>query len=1237
VPESTVFPSAVFIIMALEAARQLQILAQHNGSCLQLSEVILEHDFSLSYFKNNESAIELHLNASQIDTDSFKFVITSWPTDESSSPIRHCSGILGWTNAQNPIAKPIDNGITHDPVLLQRAEMAGMNLTEHISGLRVSSRGQTGSFDASKRLDGYWINPRILNDILDLPSISVLGLKLPLLTRLASIRSVLAHTKASNSDSGLFQVETDIDLNVFKSNIEIRIGENSMFISDLRLDIVGPLRQKPRLGSLFFSSRILPDITTLSSSEKSMDMARCLDLITHKWPMSDIGISGLATAETNLVLGHLYRPERKKFCSIHIEGNSIEPATADTHIGGKFDPGAELHLIFASDDSEMEHYTRSLRTGGFLCFRSANNIESIDQAEHVKVFSKIAVVTGFDSSCWSLWHKSGSTNKALQRDNTIVFANSDQDLSLVDCAPDAEYISFQPETISKFCRDFQTEIYDAIILDSTEQSIISAWSGNDLMPWLQHLLKLSKRIIWVTCRDGNNPFGSLAGILLRTMQSEQPALKVTWLTFDKAEKLSVVQSTLSLLYDDRSGVHDEVHYEMRNGQLFIKRYYPDDELSAFTGVTLPHLVSSKNTDKDHEIAVIAPRQVTTLVFNKSTIGFLDEEHISVDVFASVIDEDDVKAFNGFTNMLSGRFFAGKVQSKSEESFPAGTNVVGYQIGGSMNSIIIVPSSHIHNCSNYESISAAAVYFAALCVGLCIVDGHTRARAGDRFQINIPGVLGEVITKYVHDYKAVVISSQAEEKADFVVDLDTEKGLIVNQIPVDINRYLVSDHGKYIISRAWEERPQFSSAFTSVELSEIQAAFQDGKSEAAYSSVIMHKNISEVNGETAVYQKPRTMFSDGAYVIVGGLGGLGRYVCSWMVENGARRLFIISRSGVNSEEARTTFRDINATEASMDVIRADARDPKGMSDALSEVRRRYPIKGVINMAVLLGDAPLASMTGAEWDRALKLKIESSWILHEETLVDDLEFFLVFSSIASVLGNRDQAGYNVGNSFLNALTSFRRSKGLVGVSIGLGAMSKCPFGIFFLGRTNRLYVADVGILYELGKRDKLPQTLARSGLTPLEKHHLAKIMEAAIYESHDSQSTRSFILTGLESFEQVNGEFLGSKDQTMLYWTELPEFGFLHSYRKTPRGEAGRKKQALSLKEQALTMSEADARAALLGNFLAFLAGLVGFPIDTFNSGSPLASYGLDSLSAVSCQHWFHRGMFSKLKGSHHILI
>lgn len=129
-----------------------------------------------------------------------------------------------------------------------------------------------------------------------------------------------------------------------------------------------------------------------------------------------------------------------------------------------------------------------------------------------------------------------------------------------------------------------------------------------------------------------------------------------------------------------------------------------------------------------------------------------------------------------------------------------------------------------------------------------------------------------------------------------------------------------------------------------------------------------------------------------------------------------------------------------------------------------------------------------------------------------------------------------------------------------------------------------------------------------------------MEAAVLESHRSE--RSLIVTGLEMFERVDGKLVGSQDQTQLYWTELPEFSHLQSHRFGDAKE--RSDEKLSLREQLRDSDKMDPRVVLLEAFLAFLSQLLGFSSESFNPAVSLAMYGLDSLSAVSCQYWFYRG-------------
>lgn len=165
--------------------------------------------------------------------------------------------------------------------------------------------------------------------------------------------------------------------------------------------------------------------------------------------------------------------------------------------------------------------------------------------------------------------------------------------------------------------------------------------------------------------------------------------------------------------------------------------------------------------------------------------------------------------------------------------------------------------------------------------------------------------------------------------------------------------------------------------------------------------------------------------------------------------------------------------------------------------------------------------------------------------------------------------------------------------------------------------------MGVLYSLSKPDML-QILSRSGLTYLTKYHLAKIMKAAILES--PRRDRSLVLTGLSMFErEADGSLAGRTDP--LFWTDWPEFGHLQQYKLSTVVDGTKSSQA-PLKDQVADMRHKgdteQIRGAVRNAFLTFLSQLLGFGVDAFDPSQALMMYGIDSLSGVSCQYWFHKG-------------
>lgn len=155
----------------------------------------------------------------------------------------------------------------------------------------------------------------------------------------------------------------------------------------------------------------------------------------------------------------------------------------------------------------------------------------------------------------------------------------------------------------------------------------------------------------------------------------------------------------------------------------------------------------------------------------------------------------------------------------------------------------------------------------------------------------------------------------------------------------------------------------------------------------------------------------------------------------------------------------------------------------------------------------------------------------------------------------------------------------------------------------------------------------KSLTRSGLLHLRKPHLAKIIEGAVLES--PRRDRSLIVTGLEMFERVDGKIMDRPDQ--IYWTEVPEFGHLQVHRRSNLG--GRGEIKISLRDRLRRADdEVMIRNELRQTLITFLSQLLGFAASTFTDTSELAMYGLDSLSAISCQYWFFRGQYIQKRSS-----
>ncbi|HRI68674.1 MAG TPA: SDR family NAD(P)-dependent oxidoreductase, partial [Polyangium sp.] len=213
----------------------------------------------------------------------------------------------------------------------------------------------------------------------------------------------------------------------------------------------------------------------------------------------------------------------------------------------------------------------------------------------------------------------------------------------------------------------------------------------------------------------------------------------------------------------------------------------------------------------------------------------------------------------------------------------------------------------------------------------------------------------------------------------------------------------------------------------------------------------------------ILQPPRSMDSNGTALITGGTGELGQSLAKHLVQNhGVKHLVLTSRRGANApgaEKLVTALKDAGAetiTLAACDI--ANSADVAALIEAIPAAK---PLRSVFHLAGVLDDGLVTALTEERLAKAMLPKVAGAWNLHEQTRGLELSAFVLFSSVAGIIGNAGQANYAAANTFLDALAAYRRKVGLAGQSLAWGFWEQQG-----LGMTAHLDAADIARLQRQG---------------------------------------------------------------------------------------------------------------------------------------------------------------------------
>ncbi len=175
-------------------------------------------------------------------------------------------------------------------------------------------------------------------------------------------------------------------------------------------------------------------------------------------------------------------------------------------------------------------------------------------------------------------------------------------------------------------------------------------------------------------------------------------------------------------------------------------------------------------------------------------------------------------------------------------------------------------------------------------------------------------------------------------------------------------------------------------------------------------------------------------ADGSYLVTGGLGGLGLICARWLADAGARHLVLLGRRAPTGA-SQAAIAELRGKGVNVTVAQGDVANAAELERVIAGIDP--PLRGVMHAAGVVDDAMITELTMARFRDVMAPKVRGSWNLHSATANSPLDFFVMFSSIAALLGSPGQANYAAANAFMDALAHTRRARGTHALSINWGS--------------------------------------------------------------------------------------------------------------------------------------------------------------------------------------------------------
>ncbi|MBP5125079.1 type I polyketide synthase [Pseudomonas protegens] len=321
-------------------------------------------------------------------------------------------------------------------------------------------------------------------------------------------------------------------------------------------------------------------------------------------------------------------------------------------------------------------------------------------------------------------------------------------------------------------------------------------------------------------------------------------------------------------------------------------------------------------------------------------------------------------------------------------------------------------------------------------------------------------------------------------------------------------------------------------------------------------------------------------ADVTYLVTGGFGGFGQKTSRWLVEHGARHIVLAGRGGADTPERQAFVEELREHGAHVLALACDLSDESAVRDLIGSLAdAAAPLRGVFHLATVVRDEAISDLEPENFLQVMQSKARSALWLHNATQQLELDHFVMFSSLAGLIGNSRQTAYVCANSFLDGLVWHRRALGLPGLSINWGAIS------------------DAGII---ARDEKLEQFMRYTGMRGMETREALEWLERAM--RRDITQLGIALISNWADWAQF--ETLSKQS---------PRFIDLIAADTEASNDASER-----LREEIAALPETERFAVLSGLIVSMIADELDTSTDTVSIDRPILEFGIDSLMAAEIQ-------------------